>query len=169
MRLAIPAAAILAFSFTPAVAQAPGRPAPAEAARLSPAAAQAAQVVDGFHAALGRGDRAAALAVLAEDVLIFESGGVERSKAEYASHHLTADAEFAQAVPSTRLRRTGRVEGPLAWIASEGRTTGSWKGKAIDRVTTETMVLRRRGRGWAIVHIHWSSGAGSAASAPASR
>ena len=45
----------------------------------------------------------------------------------------------------------------MAWIASEGRTTGTYKGKALDLVTTETMVLRRSGHGWKIVHIHWSS------------
>ncbi len=159
MRLVIAAALALACSLNPAVAQERSRPAPAGQTELSREALQAARVVDGFHAALGRGDRVAALAALAENALIFEGGGVERSKAEYASHHLAADAEFAQAVPSTRLRRTGRVEGPLAWIASEGRTTGSWKGRSVDRATTETMVLRRRGRGWVIVHIHWSSGA----------
>lgn len=131
----------------------------AQAGQLAPEATQAAGVVDAFHAALAQGDTTAALSALAEDVVIFESGGVERSKAEYASHHLAADAAFAKAVPSRRLRRAGRVDGPLAWIASEGRATGAWKGKPVDRVTTETMVLRRQGGGWVIVHIHWSSGA----------
>jgi hypothetical protein len=31
----------------------------------------------------------------------------------------------------------------------------------VDRITTETMVLRRRGASWKIVHIHWSSAAGA--------
>lgn len=120
---------------------------------------EAARTVDAFHAALGRGDTAAALSFLADDAMIFEQGAVERSKAEYAAHHLAADATFAQAVPSVRSKRTGRVEGDAAWIASEGRTTGRYKDKAVDRVTTETMVLRRQGGDWAVVHIHWSSGA----------
>ncbi len=38
---------------------------------------------------------------------------------------------------------------------------GTYKGKPVDRVMTETMLLRRVGRAWKIVHIHWSSGAGS--------
>jgi ketosteroid isomerase-like protein len=46
----------------------------------------------------------------------------------------------------------------MAWVATEGRLTGTYKGKAIDLPTTETMLLRRSGRGWKIVHIHWSSG-----------
>jgi len=131
-----------------------------DAASALPASArEAAATVDAFHAALRRGDAGAAAGLLADDALIFEAGGVERSKAEYASHHLAADAAFTQAVPSVLTRRTGDAAGNTAWIASEGRITGTYKGKAIDRVTAETMVLRRIGRGWKIVHIHWSSAA----------
>jgi hypothetical protein len=49
----------------------------------------------------------------------------------------------------------------MAWIATEGRTSGNYKGKAVDRITAETMVLQRKGRAWKIVHIHWSSAAGA--------
>jgi len=126
---------------------------------LPPAARGAAATVDAFHAALRRGDTKAAAALLAEDALIFEEGGAERSKAEYAASHLPADAAFSREVSSTVTRRSGRADGAFAWIASEGRMTGNYKGRAIDRVTTETMVLRRVGRAWKIVHIHWSSGA----------
>jgi ketosteroid isomerase-like protein len=114
-------------------------------------------VVDAFHAALSTGDTANAAALLADDALIFEEGHAERSKAEYAAHHLPADAAFSRAVPSKVTRRTGGSDGKLAWFASEGRTSGICEGKALDRVTTETMVLRRDEGGWTIVHIHWSS------------
>ena len=124
---------------------------------LAPAARSPAAVVDAFHAALHRGDTRAAAALLADDVLIFESGEVERSKAEYASHHLGADAEFSAAVPATMTRRAGQANGAIAWIASEGRTTGAFRGKQLDELTTETMVLRRGPTGWKIVQIHWSS------------
>ena len=127
------------------------------AARARPAAT----VVDGFHAALRRGDTKAALEALADNALIFESGGAERSKAEYASHHVAADAAFSQAVQSEVTRRSGDAAGNLAWIATEGRTRGSYKGRAIDEVTTETIVLSRAGGAWKIVHIHWSSAKGS--------
>jgi ketosteroid isomerase-like protein len=126
---------------------------------LSTAARDAASTVDAFHVALRRGDTAAAAALLADDALIFEAGGVERSKAEYASHHLAADAEFTQAVPSAVTSRSGGATGDFAWIASEGRITGTYNGKAIDRVTAETIVLRRIGKQWKIVHVHWSSSA----------
>lgn len=139
----------------------PSSGAAAAVASVAPSAWPAATVVDGFHAALRRGDTATAQTYLADEALIYESGGVERGRREYASHHLGADAAFARAVPGTVTRRAGDAAGNMAWIATEGRTTGTYKDKAVDRVTTETMVLRRSGNAWKIVHIHWSSAAGT--------
>ncbi len=130
-----------------------------QASALSSTARSAAATVDAFHSALRRGDTRSAAALLDNEALIFEGGGVERSKAEYASLHLAADAAYTQAVPSVLTRRAGDSNGSVAWIASEGRTTGTYKGNAVDRVTAETMVLRRTGRAWRIAHIHWSSAA----------
>jgi ketosteroid isomerase-like protein len=125
--------------------------------QLNPDAKSAAATVESFHAALRRGDTAAAASLLANDALIYESGGVERSKAEYVAHHLPADTAFARAVASTLTRRAGAASGDFAWIASEGRTAGAFRGRKINSATTETMVLRRSGAAWRIVHIHWSS------------
>jgi len=155
-------AAALAFAGAPALAH-PGEHGAAATKAAPPAPAEAARVVDAFHAALARGDTAGALAQLAEDALIFEAGGAERSKAEYAQAHLAGDAAFAQAVPGKLVRRTGGVAGAIAWVASEGRTQGRYKDRDVDRVTTETMLLRRDGRAWKIVHVHWSSRAAAAA------
>src|SRR5205085_5443406 len=110
-----------------------------------------------FHAALHRGDTAGASLLLSEDALIFEEGHVEHGKAEYAKHHLPADAAFSQAVTSKIVRRTGGSEGSAAWVATEGRYSGTFNGKAVNSMTTETMLLRRSGSAWKIVHIHWSS------------
>ena len=134
------------------------RPSRAEHARaMRPSDDGAAASVDAFHAALRRGDTVAAAALLADDCLIFESGEVERSKAEYAAHHLPADADFSRSVPSVVTRRQAHSSGSLAWVASEGRTTGTYRGKELDLLTTETMILRKVGRSWRIVHVHWSS------------
>lgn len=149
---------LLTISPTSASAHDPNA-ATAASLSLESAAREPASVVDAFHAALARGEVAGALNRLSEDAVIFESGGAERSKAEYASHHAGADAAFAQAVPSRVIRRTGRVTGDTAWILTEGRTTGAYKGRQVDRLTTETMVLLKPGRGWRIAHIHWSSAA----------
>lgn len=154
--------AIAALAAQPAPTQHQAHEATTNAASsnaLSPPAAEAAAAVDAFHAALDRGDTRSAAALLADDALIFEGGGVERSKAEYESHHLAADAAFSAAVPLTLTRRAGHSDGMVAWIASEGRATGTYKGKAVDRVSAETMVLRRTAGAWQIVHIHWSSAA----------
>jgi ketosteroid isomerase-like protein len=141
---------------------------PTERAAKAPAAAaaappEAAKVVDAFHSALARGDTAGASALLADAVLIFEAGGAERSKAEYASAHLPGDVAFAKAVGSELTRRTGGASGDLAWVASEGRTKGRYKDRDVDRISTETMVLRRQAGVWRIVHVHWSSRAAAAA------
>ncbi|WP_332771338.1 nuclear transport factor 2 family protein [Phenylobacterium sp.] len=154
------AAALLAATAAHAHPTAHGAPA-ALAAPQAPA--EAAKVIDAFHAALRQGDTAAAAALLTDAVLIFEAGGAERSKAEYASAHLPGDAVFAQAVGSELTRRTGGTSGDLAWAASEGRTRGRYKDRDVDRITTETMVLRRQAGAWRIVHVHWSSRAASTA------
>ena len=147
LKIALRGAMISAFlAFAPPLAAHEPVAKAVQASALSPSARDAAATVDAFHAALRRGDTRSASAMLASDVLIFEGGGVERNKAEYEAHHLAADAAFTQAVPSVLTRRAGRAIGQMAWIASEGHTTGTYKGRPIDRVTAETMVLRRIGR-----------------------
>lgn len=122
-----------------------------------PVAASAVAAVEGFHAALKSGDGDAALAFLAEDVVVLEGGGAERSRDEYANHHLSADMAFAAATTAEVTRRAAWVEGDLAWVLTEGRTTGEFNGRAVNSVTAETMILQRGHDGWRIRHVHWSS------------
>jgi ketosteroid isomerase-like protein len=110
-----------------------------------------------FHAALASGDTDAALMHLDEDVVIFESGGVENSRAEYASHHLEADAAFSAAVPRTLVSRTHDMQGDMAWVMSVETVTGTYRTRAINSRSVETMMLRQVNGQWRIVHIHWSS------------
>jgi ketosteroid isomerase-like protein len=126
---------------------------------VEPAARPAAAVVDGFHAALRKGDGKAALKLMAADALVYESGHVEHGKAEYQAVHLEGDMEYSRAVTQVTTARVGHAKGNVAWIASEGRTSGTFNGKPVDRATTETFVLRRSAGQWRIVHIHWSSAA----------
>jgi len=121
------------------------------------ATSEASQVVDAFHSALAKGDRNAVEALLSDNVQIYEQGGAERSKTEYASHHLQSDMEFSAATRAEQTARSGLILGGLAYVITEGTVSGTFKGKAIDSVTLETMVLRREKEGWRIVHIHWSS------------
>ncbi len=72
------AASLLAITPLVATAQNAGaRP----IAAMSSEAQEPAKAVDAFHAALAKGDGAAAAALLAEEALIYEGGHAERSKA----------------------------------------------------------------------------------------
>jgi ketosteroid isomerase-like protein len=118
-------------------------------------AAGPAEIVDSFHAALQRGDKQAAAALLSADALIFEAGHVERSAAEYAGGHLAGDAAHAAKTRTTYGARRCILGSDLAVIASETVSTALEGGDP--RAGTETMVLTRSGSSWRIGHIHWSS------------
>lgn len=149
-------AAVLVVSAPAAMAHEPAA-APASARVVDEAAAPAIAVVDAFHAALGSGERDAALALLTDDVMVLEEGGAERSRDEYAGHHLPADMTFAAATEAEITGRVAWVEGDIAWVLTEGRTSGAFNGRPVDRLTAETMILHRQAEGWRIRHIHWSS------------
>ena len=113
--------------------------------------------VNAFHTALNQGDKDAALAALSETVLIYESGHVERSRSEYAGHHLPADMAFSQAVSRKVLKTDSRESGDLAIITQETETTGRYKDKDVHLIGVETSVLTRQNGVWRIAHVHWSS------------
>ena len=113
-------------------------------------------VIERFHAALAAGDSTAALALLAPDVAVVESGGRE-TRDEYRSHHLPGDIAFARAVPRTRAPIAVTLAGDAAWAVSTSVTQGEYRGRAINSSSAELMVLTRSGSGWLIRAIHWSS------------
>lgn len=113
-------------------------------------------VVDAYHAALASGDSATALALLADDVAILESGGAE-DKAHYRSGHLSGDMRFAAAVPRERSQVRVTVMGDVAWAWSTNTAQGRIGEREIDSRGAELMVLSRTGDRWLIRAIHWSS------------
>lgn len=115
-----------------------------------------AAVVHRYHAALAAGDSGAALALLAPDAVVLESGSVE-SRDEYRSHHLPADIEFARAVPGERGPVMVRVRGDVAWASATSTTRGEFRGRQVNSSGAELMVLSREPDGWKIRAIHWSS------------
>ena len=147
----------LAVLLTASVAHAAGEPKPVKAPLDTAVLAEATAAVDAFHKALKTGDKTAALALLDNGVEIFEQGSVERSKAEYTASHLDADVAFSGATKATRTSRGGAILGNLAYITSENKISGTFKGKAVNAVSIETMVLHKSPVGWRILHIHWSS------------
>lgn len=125
--------------------------------QIAPQAQPAVKVVEQFSTALQAGDLKQAGNLLADDVLILESGGAERSRDEYLGHHAVSDAAFLKGAHVQVKQRTARVDGNLAWVGTESELHTSKDGKPLTLLSTETMVLRKVGNGWRITHIHWSS------------
>lgn len=123
-----------------------------------PAAAEpAVAMVERFGQALAAGDLKTVETLLDPGVLILETGGAERSRAEYLGHHAISDAKFLKGARSEIKRRTARAEGGLAWVGTESELHASKDGKPLTLLSTESMVLAKIGADWRIVHIHWSS------------
>lgn len=117
---------------------------------------QVASVVDAFHSALAAGDSVTALSMLADDVIILESGGVE-NKEHYRSGHLAGDMRFAQAVPRERGDIQVSVMGDVAWAHSTSITQGRMGDREINSQGAELVVLAKEAGVWKIKAIHWSS------------
>jgi uncharacterized protein (TIGR02246 family) len=144
-------------------AQAVTKDAPASGAADS---AAVARVVQAYSAALASGDSLGALALLAPDAVILETGGVE-TRGEYRSHHLAGDIAYARAVKSEDSPVRVTVLGDAAWAWSTSTTTGEYRGRAINNAGAELMVLSRGADGrWTIRAIHWSSRARRTQTAP---
>ena len=129
--------------------------APAPAAK--PTVSGAAAAVEAFEAAIVKGDEATAKTLLAPDVLIYETGGQESSREEYASHHMKGDMAFLAGSKREVLSRAEGGDGQHAWVSTRSRITGRHKDQPVDIFSTESMVLKYTPAGWRIVHIHWSS------------
>lgn len=166
MKLApLPLTLLLACVFADASAQATAaaqhahHPAPASTPAIDvPAdAAAAVAIADQFAQALAGGDFETVKKLLAADVLILESGGAERSREEYLSHHAISDAKFLKDAHQQLVRRRAHATGKLVWIGSESELHTTKDGAPLTLLSTETMVLRHTPDGWRIAHIHWSS------------
>ena len=130
--------------------------APSAKSQTSADSAAALAVVERFHAALRTGDSSGVMAVLAPDVIVLESGDME-DRAAYLAHHLPADIEFAKATTEQRDPWQVTVRGDVAWVASTGRTRGTFRGREVNSASAELMVVVRTPAGWRISAIHWSS------------
>lgn len=122
---------------------------------LSDSTAVVAAVV-AYHAAMAAADSAAALALLAPDAVIVESGGIE-TREEYRAHHLPGDIAFARGIKSERGPVRVAVLGDVAWATSTSTAQGEYRGRQINSSGAELMVLTRTPSGWKIRAIHWSS------------
>jgi hypothetical protein len=133
-----------------AAAQAPTRD-------VSPDAKAATIVLDRFSAALKKGDMETVKGILDPEVLILESGYAERSRDEYLGHHAVSDALFLGSAQIEQVNRSARRSGDLVWVGTESEIRTLKDDKPLTLISTETVVLKKVGEDWRIVHIHWSS------------
>ena len=129
----------------------------ASAASLAAVPEGPEKAVQAFHAALASADRDAALRLLDPQVLIFEQGGAEMSRDEYASNHLDADIEFSRATSRKVSEKRSRVESDLGWVVTLSESSGTFRGREVSSRGAETMLLKKTAEGWRILHIPWSS------------
>ncbi|MCC6433285.1 MAG: nuclear transport factor 2 family protein [Gemmatimonadaceae bacterium] len=132
----------------------PTSPLRAQAARADSLAVTTA--VARFHDALTAGDSVRAVAMLASDALVLESGAIE-TRAEYLSHHLGADMEASKDSKVTRTVVHVRVAGDAAYVVSRTVTPPTGDEGSTGSQMAELMVLERTTTGWKIQAIHWSS------------
>jgi ketosteroid isomerase-like protein len=118
-----------------------------------PASLVATQLAD----AIAMGDINSLRAVVAADVVIFESGGIESSLTEYEGHHMPADMAFMKAMSREVISQQVIDSGDSATVVTRSRLHGTYKDKEIDLNSTETLVMRKLHGHWKVVHIHWSS------------
>jgi len=118
---------------------------------------KARATVIAFHKALQSGDIGTARGLLDDDVLIFESGSIERSADEYAAHHMLADMKYFKSVNVETIEHHVEQSDDLAISISRSTATGSYEGKNVDSEGNETITLRLRDGIWKIAHIHWSN------------
>ena len=118
----------------------------------------AVQVAAQFHEALRLGDSLAVTTLLLPEVLVLESGRSE-TRSEYLAHHYGHDVGFLRAMTQSDVRRTVRVSGDVAHVATASRLRGTYRDQVRDLESAELLVLHRTPEGWRVAAVHWSSGA----------
>lgn len=117
-----------------------------------------AETVDAFHAALRNKDTAGALSLLDRGLVVFEFGAVDPTVEAYGLRHLPFDMDVAVATQWKLESRRSGGEGGERWVLSTYKVSGKQSdGTPIDQTTLETVILRRSGEQFRIVHFHWST------------
>jgi ketosteroid isomerase-like protein len=117
-----------------------------------------AETVDAFHAALRSKDTAGALSLLDRGLVVFEFGTADPTAEAYAFRHLPFDMDVAVATRWKLETRKAGGEGSERWVLSTYRVSGKTAdGSPIDLTMLETVLLRRSGEQFRIVHFHWST------------
>ena len=125
------------------------------ASPASPADVEAA--LESFYAAMGRGDAAGAMALIAPDAMFVESGRLE-TRDEYEKNHLPADIAFEKQVDGKRGEWRITVKDDTAWAIASTEFEGTFDTVPVNFVSAQLAVLTRDDDNrWQIRSIHWSS------------
>ena len=79
------------------------------------------------------------------------------SRDEFASGHLGGDMAYMAAVTREVTDSRTTMDVDVAVVMNRTKMSGTMGDREINRVVVETVVLRRVGGEWKIVHIHWST------------
>ena len=121
-----------------------------------PSEADVTAVLESFYGAMGRGDAAAAMNLIAPDAMFIESGRLE-TRDEYEKNHLPADINFERQVKGVRGPMRVTFEGDTAWVIVSTEFKGTFDGSPVDFISSQLAVLTRDTGEWLIRSIHWSS------------
>lgn len=113
-------------------------------------------VVESFYGAMKKGDRTAAMQLIAPDAVFLESGRLE-TRAEYEANHLPADIEFESQVTGKRGPMKVTFEDDTAWVIATTEYQGTFQNDPVNFVSAQLMVLTRDTGDWRIRTVHWSS------------
>ena len=116
----------------------------------------AVAAVEQFRAALEAADSARAVSMLADDVLILESGAVQ-TRAEYLGGHLGADMKAAAGSKRERTVLRVTVIGDVALVVSKTVAPPTGVQGSTGSEMAELMVVAKTAAGWKIRAVHWSS------------
>ncbi len=113
-------------------------------------------VVEYYHKALESSDKETVLKLLSDD-LIIQEGGHYQTGEDYKSSHLISDMAFTSVVKGTREVIEAVAGEDIGWVISSSIRQGEFKGKEIDSMGAEMMILKKEDGVWKIRAIHWSS------------
>lgn len=112
--------------------------------------------IEQFHAALTAADSARAVSLLADDVLIIESGNIQ-TRAEYLSGHLGADMKASAGAKGERSIVKVTIVGDAAYVVSRTMNPPTGVAGNTGSESVELMVATKSPGGWKISAVHWSS------------
>lgn len=132
----------------------PGMVAGAQTVRVD--STNAVATVMQFHAALAAADSAKAVSLLADDVMVLESGAIQ-TRGEYLSHHLGADMKASVGSKAQRSIVRVSLTGGTAVVVSKSVSPPTGAEGNTGSEMAELMVVAKTAAGWQIRAVHWSS------------